>query len=477
MMLIMALISLYQSITRPLVASDWDRFDFYAKRIKRLDATHYSPGPTLDPSSFRIIELSRRPLPLLPNLRHLDTFASADHPLWNMSPLLGHKLKHFDLVLFGSAKSLLLNISVLASLLVHTPFLEYLQVSNLNGIQQFSSVLSGTICSLQHLRVLKLGYTSLTLECINHLSTLSNLADLEIMIARDTVVQAGSATIRATSFPALRVLIIWTELWVTADAFFEAHLQPSSLEMVTFWVDEAPMNKHFHQLFTTMRKCCSLRSLTDITLSPQEDVPDDDVLPDHVLDPNTLHILFAFANLEVLSITTLISFANVDNALIKDMASAWPSLKTLDIQYFGTSSHTTNVTLHGLLPLASCSSLKQLSINLDATIHNEFPHLRPGRGVSNTSLLYLAVGQSPITDPYAVASFLSDVFAKLAIISTGLEECAPEFGVVDEYWDQAKDLFDKFVDIRMQERLWSETADRTMYVCRPPASVKLCCAY
>jgi len=297
------------------------------------------------------------------------------------------------------------------------------------------------------------------------------------MIARDTVVQAGSATIRATSFPALRVLIIWTELWVTADAFFEAYLQPSSLEMVTFLVDEAPMNKHFHQLFTTMRKRCSLRSLTDITLSPQEDVPHDDVLPDHVLDPNTLHILFAFANLEVLSITTLISFANVDNALIKDMASAWPSLKTLEIQYFGASSHTTNVTLRGLLPLASCSSLKQLSITLDATIHNEFPHLRPGRGVSNASLLYLAVGQSPITDPYAVASFLSDVFPKLAIISTGPEDYTPEFGVVDEYWGQAKDLFDKFVDIRMQERLWSETVDRTMYVCHPPALVKLCRAY
>lgn len=413
---------MYQSITRALVASDWERFDFYAKPIKRLSTSRYFPGPALDHSAFRIIELSRRPLPLLPNLRYLNTFASADHPLWNMSPLLGHKLKHFSLDLFGSKKSLLLNTSVLASLLVHTPFLEYLQVSNLNSTQQFSSFLSGTLCSLQHLRVLRLGYTSLTSECINHLSTLSNLADLEITITRDTNVQSASATICATSFPALRVLIIRTELWVIADAFIETYLQPSSLEMVTFRVDEAPMNGHFHRLFTTMRRCCSLRSLTDIVLSPQEDVPHDDVLPDHTLNPNTLHILFAFANLEVLIITTLISFANVDISLKKDMASAWPSLKTLGIQYFGASSHTTNVTIHGLLPLASCSSLKELSINLDATIHNEFPHLRPGRGISNASLSYLAVGQSPITNPYAVASFLSDVFPKLGIISTGFEE-------------------------------------------------------
>ena len=243
---------MYQSITCPLVASDWERFDFYVKRIKCLSTSHHFPGLALDPSAFCIIKLSHCLLPLLPNLQYLDTFTSADHPLWNMSPLLGHKLKHFSLDLFCSKKSLLLNTSILTLLLVHTPFLEYLQVSNLNSIQQLSSFLSGTICSLKHLCVLQLGYTSLTSECINHLSTLSNLVDLEIMITWDTNMQVASATICAISFPALRVLIIWMELWVIVDAFIETYLQLLSLEMVTFWVDEALMNGHFHWLFTTM---------------------------------------------------------------------------------------------------------------------------------------------------------------------------------------------------------------------------------
>jgi hypothetical protein len=258
-------VCVYQIITRPLVASDWERFDFYAKRIRCLQTYSLYPGPTLDSSVFRIIEMSRRPLPLLPNLRHLVTFSSEDHPLWNVSPLLGPKLKHFTLVLMGSGEHMFYSISVLASLIVHTPFLECLQVSS--QIHQLS-VVSGTICSLQHLRMLKLGATSLTSECINHLSTFSNLADLEVMITRDNVMQAASATAWPTSFPALRVLAVFTELWATVDDFFEAYLQASSLERVESRVNEIPTNGNFHQLFTMMRKCCSLGSLTDITLSP-----------------------------------------------------------------------------------------------------------------------------------------------------------------------------------------------------------------
>jgi hypothetical protein len=95
----MVLISLYQSITRPLVESDWERFDFYAKRVRHLKTCSKHPGAILSTHFFRIIQLSRRPLPLLPNLQHLDALSSGDHTLWNVAPLLGPKLKHFSLSL------------------------------------------------------------------------------------------------------------------------------------------------------------------------------------------------------------------------------------------------------------------------------------------------------------------------------------------------------------------------------------------
>jgi hypothetical protein len=465
-----------QSITRPLIESDWERFDFYAKRMRRLETRPNRPGPALDLSVFRTIELSRRLLPLLPNLQHVDTFSSKGHPLWDVAPVLGPKLKHFSLLLVGTGDCIFERVSVLASLKVHSPFLESFEVSG--PIQQLSSVLIGTVCSLQHLRVLKLGATSLTPECINHLSTLSHLTDLEVTIAeaQGSVMQAASASSRATSFPALQALVILTKLWATADAFFEAYLQPLSLKRVEFQVNEPPTNEHFHQLFTTMRKCCSLRSLTGITvLSPQikladYTVNDDNLLSKLVLDPNTLHMLFAFANLEILRIKTPTSFAKVDNALIKDVALAWPGLKSLEIQPSPTSRHTTSVTIHGLLPLASCSSLEQLSINIDPTIQDALPQLGQGQGLTSLCLVDLDLGQPPIRDPYAVASFLSNVFPLANIYAEEYDDDDDDDDDEDEdesvakCWAQVKVLFHQFVKFRIREK-WSETPDRKMYVC------------
>jgi len=457
-----------QSIIRPLIESDWERFDFYAKRIRRLATRPNRPGPAFDFSVFRAIELSRRPLPLLPNLQRLDTLSSNGHPLWNVAPLLGPKLKHFSLQVssFGTEDSIFERVSVLASLQVHSPFLESLEVSD--PIKQLSLVISETICSLQYLHVLKLGATSLTPECINHLSTLSNLMDLEVIIAENSVMQAPSPSSRATLFPALQALVILTNLWATADAFFEAYLQPSSLERVEFQVNESPTNGHFHRLFTMMRKCCSLGSLTDITLSPQTELADyitDDVnlLSTLVLDPSILHMLFSFANLEVLRIKTLTSFEKVDNTLINNMALAWPGLKSLEIRHSPISQYTTSVTIHGLLPLASCSSLEQLFINIDPTSPDALPQLRQGQGLTSLCLVDLELGQSPIRDPYAVASFLSNVFP-LANIDTKYsvedeeDEDEDEDESVAKCWAQVKVLFLQFVKFRIREK-WSETPD------------------
>jgi len=311
---------------------------------------------------------------------------------------------------------------------------------------------------------------------------MSNLADLEVTIASDSIMHAASATIFGASFPALRTLVILTELWATADAFFEAYLQPSSLERVEFQVGQPPTNKHFHQLFTTMRKCCSLSSLTGIILRPHIEVADhiandDSLLSNLVLDPNTLNMLLAFANLEVLRIKTFMSFAKVDNALIKDMALAWPGLKSLEIRHSPTSRHSTSVTIHGLLPLASCSSLKQLTINIDPTTQDALPQLRQGQGNTSLCLVDLALGKLPIGNPYAVASFLSDVFPLANIDMKSSEDDDDDEEEEDEsiakYWIQVKYLFDQSVKFKIREK-WAETPDRNMYVCPPLAVVKLC---
>jgi hypothetical protein len=200
----------------------------------------------------------------------------------------------------------------------------------------------------------------------------------------------------------------------------------------------------------TMRRHCSLGSLKGITLSPEQEVHNDSP-PDHILHPNTLRLLFAFPNLEVLNISTIISFSEVDNTLIEDMASAWPHLKSLELRYFFASRRTTRVTIDGLLPLASCSSLRALAFNLDPTIRDTSIPLRPG--VRNEALFYLGVGHSPITDPCAVASFLSEVFPCLTNIDAWEGYWVGEYddpGILEvtSRWAHAKNLYRHFVGIR-----------------------------
>src|SRR5258708_6664184 len=67
-------------------------------------------------------------------------------------------------------------------------------------------------------------------------------------------------------------------------------------------------------------------------------------------------------------------------------------------------------TLRGILHLVrGCPNLTSLAIVFQASA--EIPwNGRPGGGVVSQHMHELAVGQSPISNPRAVASFLSDIF-------------------------------------------------------------------
>lgn len=412
---------------------------------------HRSSDSQLDASIYVL----RRQRPLLQNLQHLTAYFKP-HMLRNISPFLGPKLLSLTLLLV-SEESAFESMSFLASLKIQTPSLEHLYVS---VSCRLSSVVCGTVCSLKHLRTLHISNIHLTSECIDNLSVLSSLTELDVTITEDGLKDAASAAGREISFSSLLVLTISTDTWAIANDFCEVYLRPSSLENIIIQVREVPSCRRLHELFTAMRGHCSPTSLKHIQLCP-EMASYVDSPPDPVLEPNTLRLLFAFSNLEELNIYTMISFVKVDNALIKDIASAWPHLGSLALRSFHDSG-STGVTIDGLLPLASCNSLKVLCIGLDPTIWQMSTSLRPGNGVCNRSLACLRVGKSPVTDPYAVASFLSDVFPNLKQISEW-EHCSvdePDILALVERWELVRNLYHHFVNIRMQERCWAASADR-----------------
>ncbi|KAJ7725287.1 hypothetical protein DFH07DRAFT_253208 [Mycena maculata] len=75
------------------------------------------------------------------------------------------------------------------------------------------------------------------------------------------------------------------------------------------------------------------------------------------------------------------------------------------------------MTLHGLRGLAKhCKALEDLTVTFDASTVPPLNH--PETRISQTSLFRLHVGAGAITDPTAVARFISDLFPNLAEIST-----------------------------------------------------------
>ena len=292
--------------------------------MTRLVYGRYSPDPDLDPSVFRVIELSRRQLPLLQNLRHLAAYELEPHIMWNIPPFLGPKLSSFSLTSrFGEGT--FESMFVLASLKTHSPSLEHLHVS---GLDPSPSVVCGTVCSLKHLRSLSLCLSDipLTAECIDHLSSLSNLTELTATITKDGLAHRASAAGREISFASLWILTIRTDSWVVANDFCEVYLRPSSLCILEISVIDVPSSRYIEELFTTLRRRCSVISLKSITLLllSVEQVGDDALL-DRILDPDALRPLFPFFNLEKLKIE---GFMKVNDALADGMASAWPRLKS-----------------------------------------------------------------------------------------------------------------------------------------------------
>ncbi|KAJ7135714.1 hypothetical protein C8R44DRAFT_534588, partial [Mycena epipterygia] len=128
--------------------------------------------------------------------------------------------------------------------------------------------------------------------------------------------------------------------------------------------------------------------------------------------------LLSFSNLVSLSLSHPVGF-NLDDAVVRDMARAWPRIELLWLPH-GRSPHriSPRVTLEGVYAFAiHCPRLQALTMTFDATV---VPKAKiEGRNrVSQHSLGLLDVAYSPVSKPRPVATFLSAIFPHLKTIGT-----------------------------------------------------------
>ncbi|KDQ62042.1 hypothetical protein JAAARDRAFT_203263 [Jaapia argillacea MUCL 33604] len=463
------------TFTRSLAPPDWIRFQAYAARIKILVAgTGHSyfvanrvrRASSVDIKAFRALSIFRPLCVLFPSLKELEwRYASAEmFPYIHL--FLAPGLLKFSLPKWpdrGMEQTTFLKSLAVISPLVDTFLLPF------NQPDVVAPSAMAIIPDFAQLHTLTLGFDSLTPRHFVPLSRIARLRILHLQIYGDVgpirtqdLEREAQTLPEITSppqrFASLRVLGM-NEAPLSTCTEIIRWMSPANLEELYLCPRNAPSPPSLESHLQVISQCVSWTSLRDFDLSVLVGstfiLPQDSV----IIQPIILKPLLSFKNIRrfVFDCGTPLT---LDNAILDDIAAAWPKLEELDLgETTGEDEFVSKVTLEGLVPFATrCPDLRTLRLLLDAD-DALVGRQKPGSGVSNHSLRSLELGRSCISESGAgaVAAFLSDLFPKLKTIVAWRDEDLDESFSVRE-WANVENLHSVFVRVREQERLhWARS--------------------
>ena len=283
-----------------------------------------------------------------------------------------------------------------------------------------SSALSDLVCGLHYVHSFYSPCISINCKAFAHLSSLSHLQVLGVKVPNSDEFKRLPHS--PGPFPNLREVTVWTAYLSTATDMLR-RMQPSLLEVLIFHIEDTPCACDVDELFVTMIQHC--RHTLKRVYGFQDHYPD--IIGEHVQEDYALRPLLAFPNLEYVWINACISFENMDNTLIHDMACAWPHLRELDLGSTSCWGLPSQVTLEGLLQFCEhCPELCSLGLTMNASATAPLPHM-PESQSANLHMEALQVGNSRtgIEQVNAVARFLRRIYPNLHHLS-----CYKEDGTV-----------------------------------------------
>ncbi|KAL6306990.1 hypothetical protein BKA93DRAFT_926914 [Sparassis latifolia] len=407
------------SFTRPLLASDWERFDYYAHRIRALTLSRYekipspwiSPNVTVGSNVFKALSLFRLSTPPLPNITQLGWSGGSAFTYCIM--FLGPKL---NLLQVTSTRPI--TAPALASVLSHLRYLAAPLQSIYLNFQDWSNDYSKPLEQIADFPDLRtFSYTSgepLSVEILNSLKEFS-LSTSSITVCVTVVSALSLRNIRSVSFDVLHAASVGQLLEVVHD-----HCSWESLESI----------------------------LIHTSFNARKGHPSDEVVAQA-----SLRSLYDFHKMKNLTIMTD-SPLEMDNSDLQDMASSWPHLEELCLIYnplvTSWEQHSA-ITLQGLVPLVKqCPTLSVLSLPIAFTVGDGYTRLRPGGGHSNDRVTQLHCGGRCTAGPAQIASFLSDLFPNLQEIAGYYPG---ELNDPKNPWREIEEYLPGFAAIRKQERI------------------------
>lgn len=371
--------------------------------------------PEIEPGVFQAIACSFHMFqfegPLLPNLRQIYCQNIKEDMLWDIYSSLSSKLERFQLSIeepFGLA-----TMTILSALGIKSPRIQcFIIEDGLFCADELAPHISTSICGLLHLHTFDCSHVPLTQAAIFHLASLPNLRDANIHVPdRQTDIKPSFNI----PFPALQFLALNSDSIISSIEFVKNFIQSASLESFTIYVEDPPSSAQLGQMFSTLLAHTSPECLTSFDAYHADYISlDDGASP--LLRAHDFDALMKFKSLESITIETDCSTEDLDDSLLETMANSWPNLVHLALTNCWSKNPPSQCTLRGILHLVrSCPNLLSLAIAFQASTETSW-NGRPGGGVVNEHMKELVVGRSPMTDPHALASFLSDVFPNLISI-------------------------------------------------------------
>ena len=398
--------------------------------------------------------------PLLPNLQEIWCQNGDRDGLWNIYPFLSSNLQSFGMDVEQPPGPDIATMTILSALGVKSPHLKHFSIQGgWFQIDELKLCVSISLCGLLHLHTFHCPEIALTWEAVDHLASLPNLYEADIHVQG----QINITSSHHSPFPALRTLALNGSSITPEIEFIKHFIVSALLESFTICIEDPPSSAELGQMFSNLLAHSSSECLTSIYMDHPSHISFGDGASPN-LKPHDFDSLLKFTNLESILIQTECTAQYIDDATLEAMAQSWPKLRDLAFNAPWSSGNRwpSQCTLRGILHLVKhCPNLASLRIPFNASAEISW-NGRPGGGVVCEQMGDLDVGYSPITDPRAVASFLSDVFPKLQSITTWDHFDADDPAEVElqHLWQETNRLFESFVAIRNEERAWAANVGR-----------------
>ncbi|KAI0750481.1 hypothetical protein C8Q74DRAFT_1374059 [Fomes fomentarius] len=420
---------------RPLLPTDWQRFQRYSDRVRRLGHDHRHMRSAVDRSKrpallhskvFEDLEATCPTPEIFPNLQSIRWYPCAPERQQLCLAFLHRRVKHLGLHLYRSDSPPLPDyLRGICARATHITTLDLCLEESMGNLEDAVLILLQGLLHLQQISVPIYGLTPRLLTALSRLErivTVNLIHPARAEPGNRADVASFVPVIDDDAFPALRNLSFSAQV-ADGTRFLRSSLFPAQLTELHFKSIVTATSFALRDLFAAVRDHCT--SLVELSV-------DYIIAPDSPLSPPprmqdrptiaTFRPLFSARCLRRFELRWDYAL-NLGDGDMEELASRWPGLESLQLNPEPVpEANVTHLTLRALIPFARhCVNMRHLGLHIDAR-SPPHPHPHPlSTDVPRFQRLEtLAVGLSAVSHPESATLFLSELLPLGCAVHCGL---------------------------------------------------------